>query len=167
MVHDRGRVHLDLHPGNITLSDGRVSMVDFGSASQIGQRVPRRGHRGFIPLEQRRGRGTLSASVDTFVVGGLLVYLLGGGHVPYLGADRSEQTDFRRLGLALYTVASHVGPRYVEVLMTALSSDPKDRYQSASAMIDAIEQCQGEYCFSTPHSTHHVACSVQFGVCSM
>ncbi|MBW4673963.1 MAG: serine/threonine protein kinase [Desmonostoc geniculatum HA4340-LM1] len=83
-IHDRNVIHRDLKPENIIRhkSDGRLSLIDFGSSKQFTARVQNKsgtsiGSHGYSPLEQIRDGKAFAAS-DLFGLGATCFHLLTG-----------------------------------------------------------------------------------------
>jgi eukaryotic-like serine/threonine-protein kinase len=99
-VHCEGVYHLDLKPDNIMLTgDGRIVLIDFGSARQdLSSLTSRRGRKStmaytpeYAPLELLQGEGTSAAS-DVFELGMILHELLTGKR-PEAAWDRLLRGD--------------------------------------------------------------------------
>ncbi|MDZ8183641.1 MAG: serine/threonine-protein kinase [Nostoc sp. ChiSLP02] len=83
-IHDRNVIHRDIKPENIirNKSDGRLSLIDFGSSKQFTARVHNKsgtsiGSHGYSPLEQIRDGKAVKAS-DLFGLGATCFHLLTG-----------------------------------------------------------------------------------------
>ncbi|OKH33310.1 serine/threonine protein kinase [Nostoc calcicola FACHB-389] len=83
-IHDRNVIHRDLKPENIIRhkSDGRLSLIDFGSSKQFTAKVQNKsgtsiGSHGYSPLEQIRDGKAFAAS-DLFGLGATCFHLLTG-----------------------------------------------------------------------------------------
>jgi len=83
-IHDRNVIHRDIKPENIirNKSDGRLSLIDFGSSKQFTARVQNKsgtsiGSHGYSPLEQIRDGKAFAAS-DLFGLGATCFHLLTG-----------------------------------------------------------------------------------------
>ncbi|BAY74002.1 protein kinase [Nostoc linckia NIES-25] len=83
-IHDRNVIHRDIKPENIIRhkSDGRLSLIDFGSSKQFTAKVQNKsgtsiGSHGYSPLEQIRDGKAFAAS-DLFGLGATCFHLLTG-----------------------------------------------------------------------------------------
>jgi serine/threonine protein kinase len=83
-IHDRKVIHRDIKPENIIRhkSDGRLSLIDFGSSKQFTAKVQHKsgtsiGSHGYSPLEQIRDGKAFPAS-DLFGLGATCFHLLTG-----------------------------------------------------------------------------------------
>lgn len=142
-AHGRGVIHRDVKPSNIIIAeDGRVVLADFGialqaSGSTLGQVF---GSPHYISPEQARSSASVVPQSDLYSFGVILYEMLTGA-VPF--DDPSPAT------LALQHISSPPpSPRQLNptlsseveaVLLKSLSKDPRDRYPTAHAMMDALE----------------------------
>jgi eukaryotic-like serine/threonine-protein kinase len=144
-AHRRGIIHRDIKPSNILLTqDGSVKVADFGIARIIeeddaggapGEIV---GSARYMSPEQLRGEDATPRS-DVYSVGVLLYHCLTG-RPPFSGDVKSlarqhihkDPTPPRKLN-------RRISPEMEAVILKALQKDPRDRYFSASAMLDDIE----------------------------
>jgi serine/threonine-protein kinase len=156
-AHEHGVVHRDLKPANIMLLDGgadgapaarakgTVKIMDFGVArlDALGPRITRTGQAFGSPLymspEQALGQPS-SARSDIFSLGSVLSTLLLGrawfeaGSLPKI-VDRLVQEDAPRLS----KLRPGVPPSLDLVVAKALAKREDDRYRSAAAMADDLE----------------------------
>jgi serine/threonine-protein kinase len=154
-AHRFGIVHRDLKPSNIVLcayatQDDWVKIVDFGLAHPFQPQsgcdyvalkdVPS-GTIAYMAPEQLRCLQPTPA-MDTYAVGHILAELLLG-HTPYHGMSATEVIR-AKLGDARYPFSSPIllGP-LGSVVARAVANDPKDRYPSAEAMLDALQTTTG------------------------
>ena len=144
-AHRRGIIHRDIKPSNILLTqEGTVKVADFGIARIIeeddaggapGEIV---GSARYMSPEQLRGEDATPRS-DIYSVGVLLYHCLTG-RPPFSGDVRNlarqhihkDPTPPRKLN-------RRISPEMEAVILKALQKDPRDRYFSASAMLDDIE----------------------------
>lgn len=122
----------DLKPSNIMINQqNHVILVDFGIAKNFrsGQKGTMIGTEGYSPPEQYRGEMTFQT--DIYALGATLHHLITRHdprmEAPFTFADR----PVRRLNPA-------VSAELEAVIHKALQYDPKDRYQSAEAMKEAL-----------------------------
>lgn len=140
-VHRHGIVHCDVKPQNIVIApDGNPRLVDFGIA-QVGSSAGS-GHAYGSALyaapEQLRG-GALDASTDVYALGGVLYHMLVG-RPPFTG-DTAEAVAAQRLSTAPpapRTLNPGISLALESVVLTALASDPAQRFPSAAAFAGAL-----------------------------
>lgn len=135
-LHERGEplLHRDLKPANIIQQpDGRLVLVDFGSARSLDDGMTHRstlvGTFGYMPPEQLGG--TVDATSDLYALGATLVHLITG-RAPSQLAGPDLQID----------VARHVNasPAFVAWLSKMTSRRPQDRFPSAREALDALDR---------------------------
>jgi len=122
----------DMKPSNVMVNaHDHVVLVDFGIARtfQIGQRGTMIGTEGYSPPEQYRGEA--SPQADIFALGATLHHILTRHdprlEAPFSFAERPIRQSNPRVSLELETV-----------VMTSLQYNPKDRFQSALEMKEAL-----------------------------
>ncbi|KAA9134079.1 protein kinase [Marinihelvus fidelis] len=137
-AHTRGVVHRDLKPGNIMVNEaGDVKLLDFGIA-QLQSGGPAADLTGTGPAlmtpahaspEQLR-RQPASPASDVYQLG-LVLYHLLAGRLP-VGEPPRPPTEVGGAGR----------PCDIDwVCLKALATEPGDRYESAQAMADDIDNC--------------------------
>ena len=140
-------VHRDVSPSNVLVSyDGSIKLIDFGIAKATERMTHTRtgfikGKAGYMAPEQARGYAVDRRS-DVFSLG-VLAYELTTQHRAY-----DAPTEFERIEKIVHgdlIPPSHWMPDYPPELeaavLTALSLDPDDRFESADEMRIAIEAC--------------------------
>jgi eukaryotic-like serine/threonine-protein kinase len=145
--HQNGIIHRDIKPGNIMLTEGGdVKVMDFGIAramDDIGATMTNTwnvvGTAQYLSPEQATGE-VADLRSDIYSVGCLLYELLTG-KPPFTG-DTPVAIAYQHVSAQL-TPPSQVNPELDEgldtILSVALAKDPRDRYQSAQAMLDDIQ----------------------------
>jgi WD40 repeat protein len=136
-VHDRGVIHRDIKPENIIRrqSDGRLTLIDFGSSKQLRARVQRKvgtsiGSHGYSPIEQIRD-GKAYPSSDLFSLGATCFHLLTGISPFQLWMEHgygwvTSWQNYLRCPLS---------QELVYVIDKFLQKDIQNRYQSADEAI--------------------------------
>ncbi|MCD4673051.1 MAG: serine/threonine-protein kinase [Anaerolineaceae bacterium] len=122
----------DMKPSNVMIDHQKhIFLIDFGIAKtfRIGQKGTMIGTEGYSPPEQYRGEATPLA--DIYSMGATLHHLLTK-HDPRLEAPFTfSERPIRTLNPA-------VSIELEAVINTALQYEPKDRFQSAAAMKEAL-----------------------------
>jgi eukaryotic-like serine/threonine-protein kinase len=141
-----GIVHRDVSPSNIYLSkDGTVKLGDFGIARSTTRPTLRsdqghvlKGKFAYLAPEQVAGEPS-DHRADLFSLGTVLAEMLlnrplfpGGGQLAILLAIRDCKID------ALSEIKPRMPPGLFEVMQRALSRNPRDRYESATAFATAL-----------------------------
>lgn len=101
VVHGVGMLHRDIKPDNVFLhQDGRVVLIDFGSARQFAQGKTLQHTRlvtpGYAPLEQYGTAGKFGPYTDLYALGATLYHALMGV-VPPAATDRVQSNQPLRL----------------------------------------------------------------------
>lgn len=145
-----GIVHRDVSPSNVILGfDGSVKLIDFGIAKAHVRSTETaigfvKGKAGYMAPEQARGERVDRRS-DVFALG-VLAYELTTQTRAFHGPSQFEtirRTIHGEIDPPSRRVAGY--PAALEdVVMTALASDPDDRFQDAEAMRVALDQIARE-----------------------
>lgn len=158
-AHDKGIIHRDLKPDNIFLADDdqggppRVKVLDFGIAKAIEgdnkldqfetQDGTVFGTPRYMSPEQAQGR-RLDHRSDLYGVG-IMLYEFLTGTPPFVDADAVivMAKHIRELPEPLSKkVTDRVFPASLErVVQRALAKSPEERFESAVAFDEALEQC--------------------------
>jgi serine/threonine protein kinase len=138
-------VHRDVSPSNVLLSfEGEVKLCDFGIARANTIAAPSepeaiQGKAGYMSPEQAMG-GTVDARSDVFAAGIILWELLAGRRL-YKAKDGERLIDVAA-GARIGELKKRGLPCEDElhaIVFRALERDPSARFQSADAMLTAIE----------------------------
>ncbi len=147
MAHAQQIVHRDLKPANIMVDEARrdfVKVLDFGLAKTLEVRrqdTTREetllGTPAFLPPERASGAAG-DARSDLYSLGCVL-YLLASGTLPFSGDTPKEVVAAHASGTRP-TPLANVPPSIGRVIDKLLSKNPDDRYQTAGATRDALEE---------------------------
>jgi serine/threonine protein kinase len=139
-------VHRDISPSNIMLSyDGEVKILDFGIAAAATRTAGFRegkalGKHAYMSPEQVQGLN-LDRRSDIFSLG-IVFWELATGAALFPGRD--PRPVMKTILSGAVTPPASVNPdipvALEQVILKALSLDPKDRYQTAHEMGEAIEE---------------------------
>ena len=150
-AHELGIVHRDLKPENIILrplrsGDDLVKVVDFGLATILGKEssITKPGLVCGTPdyMSPEQGRGdSVDGRGDLYALGVVLFELLVG-HLPYID-DTPTRVVLRHLNDPIpdprrAQPGRNISDRLAELTMKALAKDPRERFQVAREMQDAL-----------------------------
>lgn len=142
-VHSKHIVHRDIKPDNIIVRDrdGKPILIDFGAIREsMGTVVNSQGNPtssivigtpGYMPSEQAAGRPVYSS--DLYSLGMTVIYLLTGKQAQQL------ETDSQTGEIVWRQYANHVSPIVAGVIDRAIAYHPRDRYPTARAMLDTLQ----------------------------
>jgi serine/threonine-protein kinase len=142
-VHSRRMVHRDIKPDNIIIRkrDGLPVLIDFGAVKEAMNtmvNVPGNsahsmviGTPGFMSSEQAGGRPTYAS--DLYSLGLTAVFLLTGK------MPQELETDARSGELLWRQYAPDIHSNLAMVLEQAIRFNPRDRFATATAMLNALQ----------------------------
>jgi hypothetical protein len=156
-AHERGVVHRDVKPANVLVSRrGEVKVFDFGIAQRASrgdepvalsplrvENIAAFGTPAYMAPEQILGEG-VDARSDLFALGVVLYQLLCGER-PFERGDEAEQRPTahrirRDPPIPLHRRAPDVPVALERIVMRAIQKLPADRYPTAEAMAQALEE---------------------------
>ena len=143
-AHSKGIVHRDIKPQNVLIhADGHVKVSDFGIARMTnaftiskGDTVVGSVH--YSSPEQATG-SVVEATSDIYSTG-VVLYEMLTGRVPFVG-DTPVAVAMQHVQdppPPITDFAPETPPAVVAVVMKALEKNPKNRFQSAREMADAL-----------------------------
>ncbi|MFP5245683.1 MAG: protein kinase domain-containing protein, partial [Thermoanaerobaculia bacterium] len=146
-IHHLGIVHLDLKPSNILVSDeGRAKIMDFGLAIESRQVFDRkiRGTLQYMAPEVLK-QDRVDSRADLYALG-MTLYETITGALPGYGRPNIEVI---RMHLdEEIRPPSAINPRVPEpleqIIMRLLEKDPRHRYASAAALLQAVAAAAGK-----------------------
>jgi len=139
-AHDSYIIHRDIKPQNVLIKeDGRVKITDFGIAmalnsQELTQTNSVMGSVHYLPPEQANGSGSTTKS-DIYSLG-ILMYELLTGKVPFKG-ENAVEIAIKQMKDQIPSICSMNPdiPQSIEnIVLKASAKNPKNRYESASAM---------------------------------
>ena len=146
-AHAAGVVHRDFKSPNVILCGTRAVVTDFGlaRASQGGDEHLSRsgeiiGSPGYMAPEQVEGRAAGPAA-DVYALG-VVLYEMVTGRLPFM-ADTPMATAIQRLRQkppSPREAASDLDVVWEQAILRCLAIDPKERFQTAGAVADALAQ---------------------------
>jgi serine/threonine protein kinase len=137
-VHSNGSIHRDIKPSNIMRHrDGRLFLLDFGAVKQLTSAAAVQGGKastgiysmGFAPPEQMAGN-TVYPATDLYALGVTCITLLTGKQPSELYDSYSNDWTWRAY--------AQVSDRLEAVLNRMLLQSPKQRFQSADEVLEAL-----------------------------
>jgi serine/threonine-protein kinase len=155
-AHSRGVVHRDVKPANILVSKrGEVKVFDFGIAQRASspddvalsplrlENIAAFGTPAYMAPEQILGEG-VDARSDLFSLGVVLYQLVCGARPFERGDDGDQRPAALRIRrdppIPLHRRAPDVPPSLERIVMRAIQKLPADRFPTAEAMAEALEE---------------------------
>jgi hypothetical protein len=156
-AHRHGVIHRDIKPENILLHDGRPMVADFGIALAVSAAAGGRmtetglslGTPHYMSPEQATAEKEITARSDVYSLASVLYEMLAG-QPPHLGGS-AQQIIMKIIAEPVAEVTSlrkSVPPNVAAALMKALEKLPADRFESARAFADALDNPH----FTTGHA---------------
>lgn len=149
-AHTRKIIHRDIKPQNIMLlKDGAIKVADFGIArfavsNTMTMTDSAIGTAHYLSPEQARGKITDEKS-DIYSVG-VMLYEMTTGEVPF-DSDNPVSVAVMHLSATAKRPADinpDIPEGLEEIIIKAMSREPKNRYESASAMLEDLEMLRSD-----------------------
>ena len=140
-----GIVHRDVNPRNIMIArEGDVKLTDFGIAKALDlmyneEGIVIAGKDEYLSPEQAR-REVTDARADLFCCTILLSEMLVGENIFATNREKNTHKNILELSIPDFTqLRSEIDPRLDDILQHGFKRDRDKRYQSAQAMLTALE----------------------------
>jgi len=148
-AHRRGVVHRDIKPDNVMLSERHALVADFGVAKAVSEATGRQkmttagvalGTPSYMAPEQAAADPNVDHRADIYAVGAMAYELLAG-RPPFTGMTNQEilAAHVTQRAEAVTTRRPAVPPALGAVVMKCLEKRPADRWQTAEALLAALE----------------------------
>lgn len=144
----RGVVHRDIKPENVMIdADDRVKVTDFGIARQASSAGMTTtgifvGTPAYAAPEQADGE--VDHRSDLYSLGATL-YALLAGKPPFRGSSVMQILEAHRYAPLPMAELSHLPDPVLNVIRRCMEKDPRDRYQSATELVGALERAAHNY----------------------
>ncbi|PMB47746.1 serine/threonine protein kinase [Fischerella thermalis CCMEE 5205] len=144
-VHGYNVIHRDIKPDNLIRrdSDGKLVLIDFGAVKQMRSQLavsPSQmtatvaiGTPGYMPAEQAQGRPRPNS--DIYAIGIIAIQALTG----MLPTQLQENPE---TGEILWPNQAQASPRLIAILQKMVRYHYRDRYQSATEVLQDLRQLQ-------------------------
>lgn len=145
-IHSRLYVHCDIKASNVRITEtGAVKLMDFGVMHQLGTPSPGKlkGTLEYLAPEWQRG-ASIDGRADLYSLG-VMAFFLATRRLPFkrsnpatLLADHLTRPPPRPSTLA------PVDPQLEEIILLLLAKDPRERFQDATELLEALCAASGE-----------------------
>ena len=145
-IHSRLYVHCDIKASNVRITEtGAVKLMDFGVMHQLGTPSAGRlkGTLEYLAPEWQRG-ASIDGRADLYSLG-VMAFYLATRQLPFRGdtpgillAHHLIQPPPRPSSLC------PVDPQLEEIILLLLAKDPRERFQDASELLEALCHASGE-----------------------
>ncbi len=166
-AHEHGVVHRDIKPDNVMLSGRHALVTDFGIAKAVSEATGRQelttagvalGTPAYMAPEQAAADPHVDHRADIYAVGALGYELLTG-RPPFVGST-PQQVLSAHVMTVPDPVTAHraaVPVALADVVMRCLEKKPADRWQSADAVLSALESGATPSLGITPTDTRPIS----------
>ncbi len=148
-AHENGVVHRDIKPGNLLVGDdGVLKLIDLGISKALGDAGSKLtegdrvlGTMRYMSPEQIKG-GEPTTSSDIYSLG-IVLYELLLGRIPYQTKNGQQHEVIAKITTAQVTPPTQIdrtlGLSWEAVILKSLQLDPSQRYASAAAFADDLQ----------------------------
>ncbi len=129
-------VHRDIKPANLMLRnlDNRLMLLDFGAVKELGTALETRiGVEGYSAPEQYRGKPCPQS--DIYGIGTTIIFLLTAEAPMQYYRYQSNRYEFNIESIP------NLPTNLAKVLSNACQPEPRDRYQTAKELSEALANC--------------------------
>ena len=146
-AHGSDILHRDVKPQNVMFTKhGEVKLTDFGLAKESDKDATQtltgvvRGTAAYLPPELLKG-GKWDAQGDVYSAGVVFYEMLAGRH-PFLAGNYNQllQAVLHEEPPSIASLRPEVPQRLEEIAVRALEKRPRDRYRSASALAEDLDE---------------------------
>jgi hypothetical protein len=145
-IHARLYVHCDIKASNVRLmEDGTIKLMDFGVMHQLGTPSPGKlkGTLEYMAPEWQRG-ANIDGRADLYSLG-VMAYFLATRRLPFKRQSPAALlADHLTRPPPKPSTICPVDPALEEIILLLLAKDPRDRYQNAGELLEALCQASGE-----------------------
>jgi len=177
-AHARGVIHRDIKPENVLLSNRYALVSDFGIAKAIGEMSSPDtsatislatvsgtivGTPAYMAPEQAGGE-TVDQRADIYSAG-VMAYEMLTGRLPFQATTAQQMiaAHLTKTADSILKWRPEIPPQLASAVMKCLEKQPKDRWQSASEFLAAIEASEGSKA-PAPVETAHELIESQFKI---
>ncbi len=138
-LRDHKVMHMDIKPSNILMSEKGPVLIDFNISRQdVTSTSTIAGTRAYQPPEIALGLGKWRPEGDLYSLGVVMFEMLSGRYPFTIPHPKEAPLDPRKMP------DCPVSDSLAQLLLKAVASNPKDRFQTPSEMLDAIEKADWE-----------------------
>ncbi|MFP2933442.1 protein kinase domain-containing protein, partial [Pyxidicoccus sp. 3LG] len=145
-LHSRLYVHCDIKASNVRItSSGAVKLMDFGVMHQLGTPSPGRlkGTLEYLAPEWQRG-ANIDGRADLYSLG-VMAYYLVTRRLPFKrNTPAALLADHLTRPPPKPSTICPVAPQLEEIILLLLAKDPRERFQDAGELLEALCHASGE-----------------------
>lgn len=143
-AHERQIAHRDIKPANIMVdSNGRVYLIDFGIAKEIGSNATRTGYQALTPMfaapERQQGEAEYNPFLSDIYEMGVTLFMFASNSLPYRSPINPDTSDWGG------NTVSKLSPELVEILKRATNPNPARRYNNMREMANDVATLKCAY----------------------